>query len=108
MDAKTLKALKGSIRKWERIIDGKGIEDGNENCPLCKLFYWTVDCRGCPVSKKTKINCCSKTPYDEWHDHQTDKHNKFEELKIRCETCKKLAQKELDFLKSLLSKKVKK
>ena len=105
MDAKTLKALEGSIMKWEKIVDGKGIDDGIDNCPLCKLFYLNGDCEECPVSKKTESYCCSETPYDEWHDHQNDKHPQFDEYKIRCDTCKKLAEKELAFLKSLLPKK---
>jgi hypothetical protein len=38
MDEKTLEALKGSIRKWEAIVDGTGEDDGADNCPLCHMF----------------------------------------------------------------------
>jgi len=47
MDAKTLKALKGSIKKWEKIIAGTGVDKGGDNCPLCKACGW--NCRDCPV-----------------------------------------------------------
>jgi hypothetical protein len=38
MDNQTLAALKGSIRKWENIAAGTGVDKGVFNCPLCKLF----------------------------------------------------------------------
>jgi hypothetical protein len=108
MDAKTLKALKGSIDKWENIVSGKGEDEGIDNCPLCKMFKEMEDCTECPVSINTgKAECC-KSPYVEWELHQCRQHSAVAESKVYCKTCKKLAQKELDFLKSLLSKKVKK
>lgn len=39
MNSRTLKALKGSIRKWERICNGTGEDRGPRNCPLCELFF---------------------------------------------------------------------
>ena len=39
-DPKTLRALKGSITKWNKIVKSTKAEDkGTANCPLCKLFY---------------------------------------------------------------------
>jgi len=69
MDIETLKALKGSIKKWERIVEGTGVDEGADNCPLCEIKH---------VDKK--------------------------KMKVYCATCKELAQKELDFLRSLLPK----
>lgn len=108
MDKITLKSLKGSIKKWTKIRDGKGKDKGAANCPLCLSFnnndLNTVPCIGCPVHD---IGCdgCDNTPHEEWLDHYEDKHfriGKFPEVK--CKTCKRLAQKEIDFLISLLPK----
>ncbi len=103
MNKETLVALKGSIRKWERIVAGKGIDLGTENCPLCKLFY-KKGCIGCPVKEETGFNWCFLTPYDEWLLHHELEHGKPVILKVKCDTCKKLAERELKFLKSLLPK----
>lgn len=65
MNAKTLKALKGSITKWERIAERRGVDLGPDNCPLCKLFY-KKECVGCPVMEKTGRAQCYSTPYITW------------------------------------------
>lgn len=90
MTKKTLKALRGSIQKWEKIVEGTGVDQGVYNCPLCQLFY-RLDCKGCPVFERTGYPFCDKTPYREWEDDCTPE-------------LKKLAQAEVDFLKSLLPK----
>ena len=59
-----LKALKGSIRKWQRIVAGDGHDEGNDNCPLCKV-YFDRNCKGCPVAKATGEIQCGGTPYDD-------------------------------------------
>lgn len=82
MNDETLKALKASIRKWERIVKG-GMEG---DCPLCKMFRdrdIEDDCDGCPVMEKTNRPFCRGTPY--WDDDSPAQ-----------------AKAELDFLKSLL------
>jgi hypothetical protein len=104
MDKKTLKALKGSIKKWEKIIDGKGVDTGSGNCPLCHLFYYERGCRGCPVSEKTGETDCLSSPYEKWNWHVNIKHSDRNSIKVYCKTCKNLAEKELKFLKSLLPK----
>ena len=92
MDAKTLEAMRGSIRKWERIVEGTGEDEGANNCPLCHLFHsdFRKDdenmCKGCPVAESVGVSGCLSTPYF---------------LYIDCET-KENAQRELDFLISLL------
>lgn len=99
MDARTLKALKGSIRKWERIVQGTGQDDGSGNCPLCRLFIHE-DCKGCPVSRASGQSSCLKTPYMEWNGLFAGRNGMATSIKK-----KHAAQRELDFLKSLLPKK---
>lgn len=62
MNKKTLKALKGSIQKWECICMGMIEDNGVDNCPLCLMFY-EQECQGCPVKKKTGKIDCRTTPY---------------------------------------------
>lgn len=97
--SKAMEALEGSIKKWEGIVEGTGIDDGAENCPLCQMFG-KISCEECPVMKKTGEDECRKTPHQDWRIHQSREHYGLPS-KINCPTCKKLAQKELDFLISL-------
>lgn len=114
MDKETLQALKGSIKKWERIVKTTTAkDDGIHNCPLCKLFHSTMSknylsesCLACPIYNKTNVFFCNETPYQEWTSH----HNKTEDNHryAGCKECLTLAKSELKFLKSLLPKMVKK
>lgn len=64
MNANTLKALRGSIKKWERIATGHGKDGGSTNCPLCKEFLsQNSPCHGCPVMQRTGQASCRDTPY---------------------------------------------
>ena len=102
---KALTALKGSIKKWEKIVKGTGVDDGINNCPLCKIF-WEVGCKDCPVSEKAdKFTCCEKTPYTKWDGHHYTVHGTGFPLKIECKICERYAKQEVKFLKSLLPKK---
>ena len=110
MNEKTLKALKGSIRKWEGIVAGKGVDKGHGNCPLCKAFYnrrTAVYPWRCPVAKDTGRDCCSDTPYSDWQyyaeerDEDRDVDGDFCVM-VFDERSKELAVKELEYLKSLL------
>lgn len=65
MTRETLSALKGSIKKWERIVAGTGEDKGPDNCPLCKLFFH-IGCMGCPVMDRSKQFHCNGTPYEAW------------------------------------------
>ena len=103
MDTKTLKALKGSIEKWERIVEGTGIDKAQANCPLCEMYGW--NCMDCPVVTVGGAKAgCHGSPYSDWMKHLWEEHWGKEDMKVYCPTCKKLAQRELDFLKSLLPK----
>jgi len=101
----TLEALKKSIEKWEKIVAEEGEDRGGENCALCELFA-EDECVGCPVYAKTGKTDCKGTPYKDWHEHQRDHFYELEEpLVVRCPKCKEIAQKEVEFLKSLLPNK---
>ena len=104
MNAKTLKALKGSIKKWEKIVAGTGWEQANWNCPLCQISDGSCDL--CPVKIKTGKDSCEGSPFCGWDIHQIDVHDQWmgSVRKALCPTCRKLARAELRFLKSLLPK----
>lgn len=98
MDERTRVALEGSIKKWEEIVAGTGVDLGYNNCPLCAEFLKKnnvneENCVGCPVRERTGKTYCSDTPYDDWSDTPYDD---WSECRAR-----KYAQAELDFLKSL-------
>ena len=95
MNRKTLTALKGSIRKWEKIVAGTGQNEGPNNCPLCALFFHN-DCRGCPVYEKTGMVGCLDTPYTEYARQEV--------ISGDPEKAIKQAERELAFLKRLLPK----
>ena len=103
MKKEILEALKGSIKKWEKIVDGTGVDLRTQNCDLCILFgdRCVSDIGICPVFERTGEWQCNGSPYYKWADHQFEVHNKVIG-RILCPTCKELAQAELDFLKGLL------
>lgn len=105
MDKSTLKALLGSIRKWEKIVSGKGEDKEDENCPLCIMFL-DDECTGCPVKLATASGC-KDSPYKEWSFHFHIDH-RGDSKKVICPECKILAIKELKFLISLLPDEAKK
>ena len=110
MNDDTLKALQGSIAKWEAIVAGTEADKGYLNCALCKRFGDSCardDGGGekCPVMIETGMDSCTGSPYDAWadafswsdHDDRSTKG-----LKATTPELIALAQAELDFLKSLL------
>ena len=107
MDKDTLKALKGSIKKWKDIAEGKGDDQGDINCPLCLLFIGG-GCDGCPVTdENSDFEVCSDTPFDEWRDHHSIVHGDrwSDSYRVKCPECKEIALKEVAFLESLLPEK---
>lgn len=100
-----LQALKGSIRKWKLIVDGKGDDNGTHNCPLCRR-YFKVTCEGCPVAAASNCYDCNNTPYNLWAILHNAKGLK-RPFKVFDVTTRNAAKAELAFLKSLLPKKVK-
>jgi len=67
MNRKTETALRGSIRKWQGIVDGTVEDEGVRNCPLCRLFF-DNDCEGCPVSEDTGETYCDGSPFEVWSE----------------------------------------
>jgi hypothetical protein len=104
MPTETLEALRGSIRKWEAIVAGTGIDAGADNCDLCgqfNTFYLQggkCTCFGCPVQTATGKHGCRGSPYEEYEDISSDD---LDDADLD-EKLKALARAELDFLKSLL------
>ena len=110
MNPETRKALKGSIKKWEKIVKStKAVDKGDENCPLCSLFFDKINCGDCPVKISTGQGCCSGTPYDAWNKHHRINHFTHGRYDFsrhpNCPDCLRLAKEELEFLRGLLPKK---
>lgn len=112
MKKKVLKALKRSIKKWEKKAEQTidELDFGPESCPLCELFHpsindkilWGSACIECPIYEKTNEKYCNKTPYkataDIWDEWDIQKHlSKKQEVKLR-----EGIQEEIEFLKGLL------
>ena len=99
MPEHTLTALRGSISKWEGILAGTIQDEGPRNCPLCKLFWYVgEDCKGCPVAASTGFSNCGGTPYEDFGEVMESGVSDSERQRLG----KEIAQRELDFLKSLL------
>lgn len=98
-------ALRGSVEKWDRIIDGKSDDMGTSNCPLCRKFHSRYnhknECEGCPVHTKTGLTNCEGTPYPKFREHVVKKHGKRAWMRVHCDECKKIAGEMKSFLKSL-------
>jgi len=109
MTPSTLKALKGSIEKWEAIAAGTGEDLGPENCALCKRFF-RRDCSGCPVKMRTGMECCEGSPYEDWGALRSpdvsirNRNFRTEGRKAVSVKAKEVARKEVAFLKALLPK----
>ena len=99
-------------RKWIRILNGTGVDDGAMNCFLCLRFRRQGrGCDGCPISKETGKRWCDKTPYANWDSHHDKEHRKRKILrfprKVECPECKEIAQKEVDLLEALYKRCIK-
>jgi hypothetical protein len=91
MEQEKLVALQESIQKWEKLAEGNGDRAPSQyTCPLC-ILYHRDGCKDCPVHERTGQQYCRGTPYMDYY-YVGSKDN---------------AQKELDFLKSLLPPKAK-
>lgn len=100
MDAKTLQALKASIKHWEENFTAETPEIttyGPDHCALCQAFY-ANDCKGCPVAQKGESYFCVGTPYAgaeaairSWKEGSIDR-----------DECRSWVKQELNFLRRLL------
>lgn len=95
MDECTKEALEASIAKWEGYSKATSFESvhlGINACPLCRLFFISHRCNGCPVYKYTRQRGCAGTPYEQAeHAH----------YESDLEAFKMAAADEHEFLKSL-------
>jgi hypothetical protein len=94
-------ALELSIRKWETIAHYHKLgvvdveEGGQDTCALC-VKYLHLNCKGCPVMRKTNMGTCGGTPYRQYTGYK-----KIENLSKKAETFRIHAENEVVFLKSL-------
>lgn len=101
MDEKTREALEGSIKKWENIAYNGAENQGSDDCALCDLYNTghIPICSGCPIKLVAGNPYCIGTPYSKWINHQLYVHRNAHT--VMCEKCVQIAEKEIDFLKSL-------
>jgi hypothetical protein len=92
--------MESSVRKWERIIAGRGSDGGVLDCPPCRLFYPLV-CIGCPIAAYSGKKFCRGTPYIAWYHHQTDVHG-YMRRKVYCDECRRLAIDMRDFMQEIV------
>ncbi len=113
MKKEILKALKSVIEHWENNVAGIENSWAGIDCKLCVLvqgskFSCYIGEEQCPVYKKTGTQHCWRTPWEEIKDHVRGTHSAaiLVERKFLpgCPECDRLKLKELEFLKSLLSK----
>lgn len=97
-----------SVTKWVKIVEGSGVDEGGENCPLCSLYTGDL-CEAenlgslCPVADFSGVSECRCTPYIGWiAHHQSDCHSGEDPYRVRCKECLSLARKELRFLMGFL------
>lgn len=111
MKKDVLAALKDSISHWERVEAGRTLCIGPSACALCSYFYARsfskqgAACIYCPVKKHTGLLYCEGTPYSELCRHIDRVHPLLSIHIEACKTCKRLAHKEVVFLRGLLPKK---
>ena len=107
----TITALKKSIATWKRRAEGEHIMPNVGNCALCARFNMSgVACkfRGekCPVYEVTGKNYCQgSSAYNKYalYYHIAWSFDNAREIKYAASVMgKRRAQKEVDFLKSLL------
>lgn len=99
MDERTLEALKGSIAKWQAIVDGVGRDLGGDNCPLCQIH--DAECNGCPVAEKVGDTHCNGTPYYSFQNARKETNSNGTGY-LHTQSSRRAAEAELRFLKSLL------
>lgn len=97
--------LEKSIAHWERMRDFTELSQfhtesiGQQFCALCAEFI-NVDCIGCPVSRRTGVPHCDKTPY---RDKVTGAMRKLRQCQNddAWEEWRQATQAEIDFLRLL-------
>jgi len=110
MDEMWKEALERSIAKWNDIVYNDGVDNFGDNCALCQLEDELREdedddsCARCPVAIATGEEQCDGSPWEEWNLHQQRSHRGAWPYRTQCDECERLAEKELEFLKSLRDK----
>lgn len=106
MTPKMLKALKGSIEKWHKIVHHGGEDYGIDNCSLCQACIeeapWIPNCTICPVGQYTGDDDCYGSPYEAWSKAEYEGGFHFDRTITGRKNGYALALKELEFLVTLL------
>lgn len=92
--------MEAAVRKWNRIIAGKGSDGGVWDCPPCRIFY-LLFCVGCPIASYTGQKFCKGSPYGPWYHHQNDAHG-YLIRKVRCPECIDLATQMRDYMQEIV------
>jgi hypothetical protein len=109
MNPKILKALKESIKHWQRLATGTRLLDEGmygEDCALCNICYrhaWTSAdmCPTCPIAQRLGMGACKAGPWVDCCDFK--KHFDGEEDGLYQQPeFQKRAHRMLQFLQSLL------
>ena len=103
-----MRALDGSIEKWNQIRNRQEVDRGRSNCPLCQLYNNSKQyeqCKRCVVYLDTGARFCEKSPYEAWLNHYKLFHSNTTTIKYgrksECPECDILANDEYEFLKDL-------
>lgn len=92
--------MEAAVRKWERIIAGRGSDGGVWDCPPCRIYYMLF-CVGCPIAAYAGKKFCRRTPYGPWYHHQNDAHG-YLIRRIRCPECERLAIAMRDYMQEIV------
>jgi hypothetical protein len=92
--------MEAAVRKWDRILAGKGSDGGVWDCPPCRIFYMLF-CVGCPIATYTGKKFCQHTPYGPWYHHQNNVHG-YVIKRIRCPECRRLAVVMRDYMQEIV------
>lgn len=93
-----LKALKKSFEvKWSEIVNGFGVDELSENCPLCSIH----GCDDCCIRVETGRDGCRSTPYASWSQYFSSHGYYRGKRRVISAESYGLALNEYNFLKSL-------
>ena len=113
--SKRIYAIEGAIAKWKLIAYDGGTDRGTTDCALCQLYHvpkHSIEyCIGCPVYQHTGETWCRSTPYEQWSrivkgGYNASSLNDLSGEKLNI--AKEIAIDELNFLKMILKKEMKK
>lgn len=96
--SKVQKALLDSITHWTMGVDGVAFADEEA---LCRSFFEN-ECEGCPIRERTRLQYCENTPAIAVIAHVEQCEECAECLESTCQEFKILAQKHVEFLKTLV------